>query len=60
MTFWWMEPGWRQTRCAKCGADIWPDGDPDWGLCYECFYLKYPRDFEERTNLIMNRREEDK
>lgn len=34
---WWMREGWTETRCAHCGAKIWPDGDPDWGLCYSCF-----------------------
>jgi hypothetical protein len=34
---WWMQPGWKETRCASCGEKIWPDGDPDWGLCLECF-----------------------
>jgi hypothetical protein len=33
----WLRPGWKQARCARCGVTIWPDGDPDWGLCYNCF-----------------------
>ena len=37
MALWWMEPGWTQTTCAGCGKTIWPEGDPDWGYCYECF-----------------------
>lgn len=34
---WWLQPGWTSTRCASCGAMIWPGGDPDWGYCFECF-----------------------
>lgn len=37
MSFWWFEPSWKETLCASCGAKIWPEGDPDWGYCYECF-----------------------
>lgn len=36
MSFWWLQPGWTETACAKCGAKIWPEGDPDWGLCWAC------------------------
>ena len=35
-SLWWMQPGWRQTRC-HCGTKIWPEGDPDWGECLSCF-----------------------
>lgn len=34
---WWLKPGWTNTLCANCGRKIWPEGDPDWGYCYECF-----------------------
>lgn len=37
MSLWWLQPGWTATTCGHCGKTIWPDGDPDWGLCYECF-----------------------
>lgn len=37
MSLWWLQPGWKDTRCAQCGARIWPEGDPDWGLCAGCF-----------------------
>jgi NMD protein affecting ribosome stability and mRNA decay len=33
----WLEPGWTNTTCPSCGKKIWPEGDPDWGMCYECF-----------------------
>ena len=33
---WWLQPGWTETLCAQCGARIWPDGDPDWGVCLSC------------------------
>lgn len=36
MSLWWLQPGWTSARCA-CGKRIWPEGDPDWGACYECF-----------------------
>lgn len=48
MSFWWLQEGWTKTRCSVCGATIWPEGDPDWGMCYECFteanrrQAKYP------------------
>lgn len=37
MSLWWLQPGWTETLCACCGAKIWPEGDPDWGMCYSCF-----------------------
>lgn len=36
MNLWWLQPGWTDARC-HCGEKIWPEGDPDWGECYECF-----------------------
>lgn len=37
-SFWWFDPGWKKTTCARCGKNIWDSGgDPDWGLCYDCF-----------------------
>lgn len=37
MNLWWLQPGWRETRCACCGAKIWPEGDPDMGICFACY-----------------------
>lgn len=37
MSLWWLQPGWTETRCACCGAKVWPDSDPDTGLCLSCF-----------------------
>lgn len=38
MTLWWMQPGWTDALCARCGVNIHADGgDPDWGYCYSCF-----------------------
>lgn len=37
MSLWWLQPGWDEATCAQCGARIWPEGDPDWGLCFGCF-----------------------
>lgn len=35
--FWWMQPGWTDALCGQCGQKIWPEGDPDHGVCYQCF-----------------------
>lgn len=37
MSLWWLQPGWADACCARCGTRIAPDGDPDWGYCYACF-----------------------
>jgi hypothetical protein len=39
--FWWLQPGWTETLCAACGAKIWPEGDPDHGLCYPCWQAQW-------------------
>lgn len=44
MSLWWLQPGWTDTCCMSCGAKIWPDGDPDWGYCYECFSDRQQRE----------------
>ena len=37
MSFWWLEPGWKQACCNQCGVNIWDSGgDPDHGLCFSC------------------------
>lgn len=37
MSFWWMQPGWKSAMCS-CGVNIWNSGgDPDHGVCYDCF-----------------------
>jgi hypothetical protein len=41
MTFWWLQPGWTETCCSQCGAMIWPAGDPDWGVCFDCWTANY-------------------
>lgn len=48
MTLWWLQPGWTQARCA-CGAQIYPEGDPDWGRCFQCFTeeMEQARQYEE-------------
>jgi hypothetical protein len=40
----WLRPGWTDACCARCGAKIWPDGDPDWGFCVGCFDCKLSED----------------
>lgn len=49
MTLWWLQPGWTETRCANCGSKIWPEGDPDWGLCFQCFteQMQQQQQFEQ-------------
>jgi hypothetical protein len=38
MSLWWLQPGWHNALCAGCGVNIWySGGDPDHGVCYECF-----------------------
>lgn len=34
---WWLQEGWTSAICPRCGNKIWPEGDPDWGLCFDCF-----------------------
>jgi hypothetical protein len=37
MSLWWLEPGWADACCGRCGAHIRQSGgDPDWGLCWPC------------------------
>lgn len=43
---WWFDPEWVNARCARCGSKIWPEGDPDWGLCYACFSEKVKKERE--------------
>ena len=38
MSYWWLSPCWKATRCAVCGDNVWDSGgDPDWGLCFDHF-----------------------
>lgn len=48
MSLWWLQEDWNQALCAQCGRQIWPEGDPDWGLCYECFSSAVAYDQPER------------
>lgn len=34
--------------CANCGQKIWPEGDPDHGVCYSCFMEQYQSDQEQQ------------
>ena len=40
MSLWWLQPGWTQAICS-CGTKIWPEGDPDWGMCYSCMCAQH-------------------
>ncbi len=46
MSLWWLQPGWTETLCGNCGAKIWPEGDPDHGLCYQCWNAKWEADHQ--------------
>lgn len=38
MNLWWLQPGWTDAECYRCGRNIWDSGgDPDWGQCFDCF-----------------------
>lgn len=40
MSLWWLQPGWTDACCASCGQRIYPDSDPDWGKCFQCFTVE--------------------
>lgn len=46
MSLWWLQPGWTDACCAQCGSRIWPEGDPDWGLCWSCMSAQQPQPCE--------------
>ncbi|HXF55663.1 MAG TPA: hypothetical protein VNK52_16235 [Hyphomicrobiaceae bacterium] len=48
MSLWWLHPGWTEALCSHCGQKVWPDGDPDWGLCWRCFYAQQKAQEEAR------------
>lgn len=37
MSLYWLQPEWKLRCCANCGIRIWPEGDPDWGYCVDCY-----------------------
>lgn len=47
---WWLEPAWKETLCARCGGKIWPEGDPDHGVCYDCYMEEYARGHEQEQD----------
>lgn len=50
MSMWWMEPGWKDARCAQCGTNIASTGgDPDWGLCWPCMQHRTEKREAERN-----------
>jgi len=51
MTLWWLQEGWTEARCGRCGAKIWPEGDPDWGLCLECMNYEYDSRHQEEVEM---------
>lgn len=47
---WWLQPGWKSARCS-CGANIWDSGgDPDHGVCFDCFYAERESDPREQPD----------
>lgn len=43
MSLWWLQPDWTSAVCA-CGRNIWDSGgDPDHGICYDCFNTRYEK-----------------
>lgn len=49
MSLWWLQPGWTDACCARCGQRIYPEGDPDWGMCFQCFSEDMDRQREEEA-----------
>lgn len=48
---WWTHPGWKETCCDDCGVNIWDSGgDPDHGVCYECFMVRWEREHPPSEN----------
>ncbi len=46
MSFWWLQPGWKDATCS-CGANIWQNGgDPDWGECFDCKVESSQQDYD--------------
>lgn len=58
MSLWWLEPGWKETRCSQCGAMIWPEGDPDWGKCYTCFSAELEANRQAKEEHAQQHREQ--
>jgi len=53
MVLWWLDPSWKEARCPQCGNKIWPEGDPDWGLCYNCFGEKLENERRQTEHEMM-------
>jgi len=40
-SLWWLQEGWTSAVCP-CGRNIWDSGgDPDHGLCYDCWWSRH-------------------
>jgi len=45
---WWLDKGWTSATCPNCGRNIWDSGgDPDMGICYDCFSQQYDERIEQ-------------
>lgn len=55
MGLYWLEPSWTKATCASCGSTIYPEGDPDWGLCWPCMQHETERKmWEEEQRRLEN------
>jgi len=52
MTLWWLHPEWKEALCISCGRKIWPEGDPDWGECYECLSMRLDDERRQRDQMM--------
>ena len=52
---WWLEPAWKSAVC-RCGVNIWDSGgDPDHGVCFQCFEANYrEQEAEEELRRLEN------
>lgn len=47
MGFYWFDKSWTQAVCS-CGTKIWPEGDPDWGMCFSCMCQQHSQQQQEQ------------
>lgn len=59
MSLWWLQPGWTETRCQCCGGKIWPEGDPDMGVCFSCYQREW-NDKAQQEDAYLEARERER
>lgn len=58
-SFYWLDPSWEKATCAHCGQNIWDSGgDPDHGLCHECWWNQHRKNVEHREREYEMRKEQ--